>query len=64
MREFSTERVLGSLPRLREAVASYDTEAMQAILSAVIPEYSPLRETVEQSARTNIVPFPKEAGRN
>jgi len=64
VREFSTERVLGSLPRLREAVASYDTEAMQAILSAVIPEYSPLRETVEKSARTNIVPFPKEAGRN
>ncbi|MBN8801200.1 MAG: polysaccharide biosynthesis protein [Stenotrophomonas acidaminiphila] len=64
VREFSVERVLGSLPRLREAVASYDAEAMQAILSAVIPEYSPMRETKGASTKTNIVPFPKEAGRN
>ncbi|WP_413974939.1 polysaccharide biosynthesis protein [Stenotrophomonas acidaminiphila] len=64
VREFSTERVLGSLPRLREAVAGYDVEAMQAILSAVIPEYSPLGEAPEPSTKTNIVPFPKEAGRN
>lgn len=64
VREFSTERVLGSLPRLREAVAGYDVEAMQAILSAVIPEYSPLGEATEPSTKTNIVPFPKEAGRN
>ncbi len=64
VREFSTERVLGSLPRLREAVASYDAEAMQALLSAVIPEYSPLGEATEPSTKTNIVPFPKEAGRN
>jgi len=64
VREFSTERVLGSLPRLREAVAGYDVEAMEAILSAVIPEYSPLGEATEPSTKTNIVPFPKEAGRN
>lgn len=64
VREFSTERVLGSLPRLREAVAGYDVEAMQALLSAVIPEYSPLGEATEPSTKTNIVPFPKEAGRN
>lgn len=64
VREFSTKRVLGSLPRLREAVAGYDVEAMQAILSAVIPEYSPLGEATEPSTKTNIVPFPKEAGRN
>ncbi len=64
VREFSTERVLGSLARLREAVASYDAEAMQAILASVIPEYSPLRGTTEPSMKTNIVPFPKEAGRN
>jgi len=65
VREFSTERVLGSLPRLREAVANYDADTMQAILSTVIPEYSPVQETAESRAKTNIVPFPsKEAGRN
>lgn len=64
VRDFCAERVLGSLPRLREAVASYDAEAMQAILSSVIPEYSPSRKTAGPSMKTNIVPFPKEAGRN
>jgi len=65
VREFSAERVLGSIARLREAVASYDVDAMQAILVATIPEYSPLQEALEPQAGTNIVPFPsKEIGRN
>ncbi len=65
VREFSAERVLGNIARLREAVASYDVEAMRSLLFATIPEYAPSPETAGARAKTNIVPFPsKEAGRN
>lgn len=62
VREFSSEHVLGNVARLRAAVASYDVEAMRAILFATIPEYA---EGADLHPSTNIVPFPtREAGRN
>ncbi|KRG86111.1 multidrug MFS transporter [Stenotrophomonas daejeonensis] len=66
IREFSAEQVLGNITRLREAVAAYDVAAMLEILSATVPEYSPLQEAVGAPlAGANVVPFPsKEAGRN
>ena len=64
VREFSAERILGNLPRLREAVAAYDIEAMQSILLASIPEYLPAQDAAASQPNANIVPFPsREAGR-
>ncbi|MCL7714029.1 polysaccharide biosynthesis protein [Stenotrophomonas mori] len=65
VREFSAERVLGNLGRLREAVARYDVEAMRSILFSTIPEYALSHDADAAYVETNVVPFPsKEAGRS
>ncbi|WP_313251244.1 nucleoside-diphosphate sugar epimerase/dehydratase [Stenotrophomonas sp.] len=64
VREFSPDLVLGNVAALRKAIASYDLEAMQQILTATIPEFKPIEEPGVPSTSAKIVPFPtKEAGR-
>lgn len=64
VREFSPDLVLGNVADLRKAVASYDVEALRAILFATIPEFSPAEEHVVRPATAKIVQFPtKETGR-
>lgn len=63
VRTFARDQVLGNVPRLREAIANYDTDAINSILFATMPEFSPLQqENHVESA--NVVPFPaREANR-
>ncbi len=42
VRMFSRDLVLGNVPRLREAVCSYDTETIKEVLFATMPEFSPI----------------------
>ena len=63
VRTFARDQVLGNVPRLREAIANYDTDAINSILFATMPEFAPLQqESHVESA--NVVPFPaREANR-
>ena len=63
VRTFSRDLVLGNVPRLREAIASYDTEAIRDILFATMPEFDPLQQDANIPS-ANVVPFPaREAHR-
>jgi len=63
VRTFAREQVLGNVPRLREAIANYDTDAINSILFATMPEFAPLQhESHVESAK--VLPFPaREANR-
>jgi len=63
VRTFSRDLVLANVPRLREAIASYDTEAIRDILFATMPEFDPLQQDANIPS-ANVVPFPaREAHR-
>jgi len=63
VRPFSRDLVLASVPRLREAIATYDVEAIQEILFATMPEFDPLQQDAYMPS-ANVVPFPaREANR-
>ena len=63
MRTFSRDLVLGNVPRLREAIASYDTASIQEILFATMPEFSPIAQDAYISS-AKVLPFPaREANR-
>ena len=64
VRAFSRDLVLGNVPRLREAIASYDTASIQEILFATMPEFSPIEQDAYISS-AKVVPFPaREANRH
>mgnify|MGYP007064343204 FL=1 len=55
--------MLGNVPRLREAIASYDTASIQEILFATMPEFSPIAQDAYISS-AKVLPFPaREANR-
>jgi hypothetical protein len=55
--------VLTNLPKLREAVATYDIQAMSSILIATMPEFHPVSHGGDGRSAT-VVPFPaREAKR-
>ena len=63
VRSFSRELVLNNLPKLREAITTYDTDAIQDILFATMPEFNPLQQDAHIPS-ANVVPFPaREANR-
>ena len=63
VRHFSNEVILESIPRLREAVAAYDTGALREIFFTAMPEFR--KVAPGDSVKANVVPFPlREAGRN
>jgi len=57
VRTFSRELVLANVPRLREAIATYDVETIRAILFATMPEFAPLQQDAYIPS-ANVVPFP------
>ena len=57
VRGFSRDLVLANVPKLREAISSYDTEAIKTILFATMPEFSPLQQ-VDDIPSAKVVPFP------
>lgn len=57
VRGFSRDLVLANVPKLREAISSYDTEAIKSILFATMPEFSPLQQ-VDDIPSAKVVPFP------
>ncbi len=62
-RAFSRDLVLTNLPKLREAVATYDIQAMSSILFATMPEFHPVSHVGDDRSAT-VVPFPaREAKR-
>lgn len=62
-RAFSRDLVLTNLPKLREAVATYDIQAMSSILFATMPEFHPVSHGGDGRSAT-VVPFPaREAKR-
>lgn len=64
VRMFSRDLVLGNVPRLREAVCSYDTETIKEVLFATMPEFSPIEQDAYISS-AKVVPFPaREANRH
>ena len=64
VRMFSRDLVLGSVPRLREAVCSYDTDTIKEVLFATMPEFSPIEQDAYISS-AKVVPFPaREANRH
>ncbi|MCW4472782.1 polysaccharide biosynthesis protein [Xanthomonas sp. H13-6] len=63
VRTFSREQVLSNIPKLREAVAAYDNEAIRSILFATMPEFLPVVQDDNFRSAT-VVPFPaREAKR-
>jgi FlaA1/EpsC-like NDP-sugar epimerase len=63
VRTFSRDLVLGNVPKLREAIATYDINAIQEILFATMPEFDPLQQDAYIPS-ANVVPFPaREANR-
>lgn len=64
VRMFSRDLVLGNVPRLREAVCSYDTDTIKEVLFATMPEFSPIEQDAYISS-AKVVPFPaREANRH
>ena len=64
VRAFSRDPVLGNVPRLRDAVAGYDTTSIREILFATMPEFSPIEQDAYISS-AKVVPFPaREANRH
>ncbi|WP_305804007.1 nucleoside-diphosphate sugar epimerase/dehydratase [Stenotrophomonas sp. YIM B06876] len=62
VRSFSSEQVLSSIPHLREAVATYDLEKIQAIFNSTMPEFSGI--ACEQSSDSaKVVQFPVARGK-
>ena len=56
--------VLGNVPKLREAISSYDIDTIQEILFATMPEFSPIEQDAYISS-AKVVPFPtREANRH
>ncbi len=63
VRTFAREQVLANVPKLREAIASYDTDAINSILFATMPEFSPLQQDDHVSS-AKVLAFPaREATR-
>ncbi|MGH8036605.1 MAG: polysaccharide biosynthesis protein [Stenotrophomonas sp.] len=63
VRTFAREQVLGNVPRLREAIANYDTDAINSILFATMPEFAPLQQD-DHVESAKVLPFPaREANR-
>ncbi|MDV3468934.1 nucleoside-diphosphate sugar epimerase/dehydratase [Stenotrophomonas sp. C3(2023)] len=56
VRTFSRELVLANVPKLREAIATYDTDTIRSILFATMPEFSPLQDDYIPSGK--VVQFP------
>ncbi len=64
VRTFSRDIVLGNVPRLRDAIAEYDTDTIRDILFATMPEFSPIEQDAYISS-AKVVPFPaREANRH
>jgi len=64
VRAFSRDVVLGNVPRLRDAIAEYDTDTIREVLFATMPEFSPLEQDAYISS-AKVVPFPaREANRH
>jgi len=57
VRAFSRDVVLGNVPRLRDAIAEYDTDTIREVLFATMPEFSPLEQDAYISS-AKVVPFP------
>ncbi|MBD8635351.1 nucleoside-diphosphate sugar epimerase/dehydratase [Stenotrophomonas sp. CFBP 13725] len=63
VRTFSRDLVLANVPKLRDAISTYDIEAIQEILFATMPEFDPLQQDAYIPS-ANVVPFPvREANR-
>ena len=63
VRTFAREQVLANVPKLREAIISYDTDAINSILFATMPEFSPLQQDDHVSS-AKVLAFPaREANR-
>jgi len=63
VRTFSRDLVLGNVPKLRDAISTYDIAAIQEILFATMPEFDPLQQDAYIPS-ANVVPFPaREANR-
>jgi len=63
VRTFSRDIVLGNVPRLRDAIAEYDTDTIREVLFATMPEFSPIEQDAYISS-AKVVPFPaREANR-
>ena len=61
-RGVSTERIVAAVARLREAVASYDLDALDQALRDAVPEFAPLASD-EGAAVATVVAFPARSAR-